>query len=256
MEARQDRTAIVTGAASGIGRGIAERFARMGLALGLVDVDENGLKETAKLVKERDIRVAHAVIDVSDPRVEQAIVDLELALGPVFVLANVAGVWTGGSVTEMTVEDWDRVMAVNAKGVFLCSRGVLPGMVQRRDGVIINIGSLAALKGTRRAGAYNPSKAAVIALTKNMALDFAPYGIRVNAICPGAVDGTGMDHAVRTFRGGYTEEYERWVRGLHPLGRLGTPEDVAGAAAYIASDDARWMTGSTLVIDGGCMTGY
>ncbi len=118
------------------------------------------------------------------------------------------------------------------------------------------IGSLAALKGTRRAWAYNPWKAAVIALTRNIAIDFAPQQVRANAICPGVIDGTGMDHTVRSFRNGYTEEYEKWVTGLHPMGRLGTPEDVAKCALFLASDQSSWVTGSTFVVDGGCMTGY
>jgi NAD(P)-dependent dehydrogenase (short-subunit alcohol dehydrogenase family) len=253
----KDRAALVTGAGGGIGRGIALRFADEGARVGVADVDAESAEATATAIRESGGK-AHAVtIDVADPEsVERGVAETRAELGPIDVLVNVAGVWTGGNALEMEVSDWDRVMAVNARGVFLCSRAVLPEMVERKRGSIVNISSLAALKGTRRAGAYNASKAAVIALTKNMALDFADDGIRVNAICPGAIDGTGMDDAVRTFRNGYNEEYERWVVGLHPLGRLGTPEDVAHSAVFLASDEASWVTGSSLLVDGGCMTGY
>lgn len=251
------QVALITGAGGGIGRGIAQRFAAEGARVAVTDVKVDDAERTLATLRDGGgTGCAHALDVTDEASIATAVAATREALGPIDVLVNVAGVWTGGSVLDMTPQEWDWVMGVNAKGVYLCSRAVLPEMVERKRGCIINMGSLAALKGTRVAGAYNPSKAAVIGLTKNMALDFAPSGVRVNAICPGAVDGTGMDHAVRSFRNGYTEEYERWVVGLHPLGRLGTPEDVAGAAVYIASDDASWMTGSTLVVDGGCMTGY
>ncbi len=248
----EGKVAVVTGAGGGIGRGIALRFGDEGARVGVADIDAESAEATAAAIRESGGE-AHAVtVDVADPEsVERGVAETRAELGPIDVLVNVAGVWTGGNALEMEVRDWDRVMAVNARGVFLCSRAVLPEMVERKRGSIVNISSLAALKGTRRAGAYNASKAAVIALTKNMALDFADDGIRVNAICPGAIDGTGMDHAVRTFRDGHNEEYERWVVGLHPLGRLGTPEDVASVIAFLASDGGAYVTGTTVVVDGG-----
>lgn len=252
-----DRSLLITGGARGIGQGIARRFAEEGARVAILDLDVAAAHETAGGIRAGGGDAHAFAADVRDESsVASAVAQARDTVGPIDVLANVAGVWTGGSATEMTVDDWDFVMAVNARGVFLCSRAVLPEMAARRRGVIINMGSLAALKGTRRAGAYNPSKAAVIALTKNMALDYAGSGVRVNAICPGAIDGTTMDHQVREFRNGFTSEYEEWVVGLHPLGRLGTPDDVAQAALFLASDESSWVTGSTLVVDGGCMTGY
>jgi NAD(P)-dependent dehydrogenase (short-subunit alcohol dehydrogenase family) len=247
-----DRTTLITGAAGGIGQGIAVRFAGEGSRVVAADIDEQGAARTAEKLRADGGDAAAVALDVAD---EASVARAVEQAGPVDVLVNVAGIWTGGSVTEMAVVDWDRVMAVNARGVFLCSRAVLPGMVRRGRGAIVSVASIAALKGTRRAGAYNPSKAAVVALTKNMALDYAADGVRVNAICPGLVGGTAMDQELRDFRGD-TEEYERWAVGLHPLGRLGTTDDVASAAVFLASDDAAWVTGTCLVVDGGCMTGY
>jgi NAD(P)-dependent dehydrogenase (short-subunit alcohol dehydrogenase family) len=158
-------------------------------------------------------------------------------------------------VTEISVADWDRTMAVNVRGAFLCARAALPSMAGHGSGSIVNIASIAGLKGTRRAGAYNPSKAAVIAMTKNIALDYADRGVRANAVCPGLIGGTDMDQQLRDFRGD-TDEYQTAVVALHPLGRLGTPADVAGAVSFLVSDKADWVTGAAVVVDGGAMTGY
>lgn len=250
------RVSFVTGGGSGIGRAIALRFAAEGSPVVVADIDGDAARAAGQEIVRRGGRALAVAGDVADEAaVELAVMAALAEMGHIDILANVAGIWIGGSVTEISVADWDRVIAVNLRGAFLCSRAVLPQMVRRRHGVIINMASIAGMKGTRRAGAYNPSKAALILLTKNMALDYAPYGIRVNAICPGGVAGTGMDAAVTKFRGD-TEEVRQFSVSVHPLGREGTPEEIAAAALYLASDDAVWITGTSLVIDGGAMTGY
>jgi NAD(P)-dependent dehydrogenase (short-subunit alcohol dehydrogenase family) len=250
------KVALVTGAAGGIGRVTAARFGAAGCRVVAADLDEAGGARTAAAIVAAGGEAMAAGVDVADESsVKAAFKQARDRYGPVDALVNVAGVWAGGSVTELAVEDWDRTMAVNARGVFLCAREALPDMVARRGGAIVSVASIAALKGTRRAGAYNPSKAAVVALTKNMALDYAEHGIRVNAICPGLIGGTDMELELRRFRGD-TPDYQEWVVGLHPLGRLGTPDDVADAAVFLASHRASWITGTCLVVDGGCMTGY
>jgi NAD(P)-dependent dehydrogenase (short-subunit alcohol dehydrogenase family) len=247
------RNAFVTGAASGIGKSIAERFAAEGAAVVVADVDAASAKAVAAGIASSGGQAVAVSVDVSNAEsVSEAIGTALRSLGQIDILANVAGIWIGGSVTETSVEDWDRVINVNLRGPFLCSRAVLPAMVARRDGVIVNVASITAFQVTRRSGAYNPSKAGLVALTKVMAVDYAPYAIRVNAICPGGVTGTRMEAETIRFRQGTPDEaYQQAGTAIHPLGRRGTPDEIAGAAAYLASDDARWVTGSCLVIDGG-----
>jgi len=248
--------AYVTGAAKGIGRGIAGALADDGYDLALLDIDEeNGAAAAAEFSRGGTKAVFHSVDVSSSESVERAFAAAAEALGAASVLVNCAGVWAGGSVTEISMTDWDYTMAVNVRGTFLACRAVLPTMVTARAGAIVNISSIAGLKGTRRAGAYNASKAAVIALTKNLAVDYAPHGIRANAVCPGLIGGTDMDQQLRDFRGD-TPEYQEAVVALHPLGRLGQPEDVARAVVFLAGSGSSWTTGAAMVVDGGAMTGY
>jgi NAD(P)-dependent dehydrogenase (short-subunit alcohol dehydrogenase family) len=253
----QDKpVAYVTGAAKGIGRGIALALAADGWDVVVFDIDDKAAAETAAEIGETGARSGFEQVDVADEEsVRRGFGHAEQSMGAAMALVNCAGVWVGGSVTEIAPADWHRTIAVNLGGTFLCSRAVLPAMMNRRSGSIVNIASIAGLKGTRRAGAYNPSKAGVIALTKNIALDYAGYGIRANAVCPGLVGGTDMDQQLRDFRGD-TAEYQAAVLALHPLGRLGSPGDVADATCFLVSDRASWVTGTALIVDGGAMTGY
>jgi NAD(P)-dependent dehydrogenase (short-subunit alcohol dehydrogenase family) len=246
------RVSFVTGAARGIGREIAARLAREGSQVFAADLDQAGAEATARTIIAAGGRAVPVHVDVADASsVSRAFAIVRDHATTVDTLVNVAGIWAGGSVTEISIEDWDRTMSVNTRGVFLCSRAVLPDMVERRRGVIINIASTAAFKGTARAGAYNASKAAVIGITRNIAIDYAPYGIRALALCPGLVE-TDMELQLRTFRGD-TDEYRKLALKAHPLGRLGTPADIADAAVFLASERASWMTGSSLTVDGGTL---
>lgn len=250
-----DRTALITGAGSGIGKAIALRFAAEGCRVAAGDVDKEAAAQTVEQINALGHQAVAVHMDVADELSVAGGVRAALTeLGHIDILANVAGIWIGGTVTETAVSDWDRVIGVNLRGPFLCSRAVLPGMIERRDGVILNVASITAFRVTRRSGAYNPSKAGLVALTKVMALDYAPYKIRVTAICPGGIAGTQMEAVTVQYRRGTPEEaYHQGVR--QPLGRRGTAEEIAAAALYLASDDAQWVTGSCLVIDGGVMAG-
>ncbi|WP_394823046.1 SDR family NAD(P)-dependent oxidoreductase [Pendulispora albinea] len=246
------RVSVVTGAGRGIGKGIATAFAREGSKVVIADRDGASAETTAAEIREAGGHAVSVRVDVADePSVAAAFDEIHRRFPAVDVLVNVAGIWVGGSLTEIAVEDWDRTMNVNARGVFLASRSVLPRMVERKRGTILTVASTAAFKGTRRAGAYNASKAAAVGITRNIALDYAAYGIRAAAICPGLVQ-TDMEVQLRKFRGD-TEEYRRFVLAAHPLGRIGTPEDVAQAAVFLASDRASWITGSCLIVDGGTL---
>lgn len=256
MSTNGRQVAYVTGAGKGIGEGIAWALASEGWQVVVLDIDEKAAEQTARDISTAGAEHSFEQVDVSDEQsVRRAFEAAAEHAGEPEALVNCAGVWAGGSVTEISVADWDRTVAVNLRGAFLCARAVLPSMAERRTGSIVNIASIAGLKGTRRAGAYNPSKAAVIALTKNIALDYADRGVRANAVCPGLIGGTDMDQQLRDFRGD-TEEYQATVLALHPLGRLGRPADVAGAVSFLAGGKADWITGAALVVDGGAMTGY
>src|SRR5262245_24153753 len=248
-----DRTAYVTGAGNGVGAQIAHALAAEGYRVAVLDIDKEAADRTASALASPSYA---ASVDVADEdSVAEAFAAAARTVGEADVLVNCAGIWAGGSITEISVADWDRTMAVNIRGTFLCSRAVLPAMAARGGGSIVTISSIAGLKGTRRAGAYNPSKAAVIALTKNIALDYAPVGVRANAVCPGLIEGTNMDRQLRDFRGD-TPEYQATLLAIHPIGRLGTPTDVASAVVFLASESASWITGAAIVVDGGAMTGY
>jgi NAD(P)-dependent dehydrogenase (short-subunit alcohol dehydrogenase family) len=256
MNANGRQIAYVTGGAKGIGEGIARALAAEGWQVMIFDIDEKTAERTAADISRAGGAHGSEHVDVSDERsVTNAFRAAAEHTGAPAALVCCAGVWAGGSVTEISVADWDRTMAVNVRGAFLCARAVLPSMAERGSGSIVNIASIAGLKGTRRAGAYNASKAATIAMTKNIALDYADRGVRANAVCPGLIGGTDMDQQLRDFRGD-TDDYQAAVVALHPLGRLGTPADVAGAVSFLVSDKADWVTGAALIVDGGAMTGY
>jgi len=249
-----EKSAVVTGGGSGIGKGIATAFAADGYAVTVADINPASAEVTVAEIVAQGGRAQARTVDVSRSDQVLALLAAAAAFGDgVRAIVNAAGLWRGGTVLTIAEQDWDRVMEVNVKGLFWLARHGHPLLAASR-GSITTIASVAGLKGTRSAGAYNPSKAAVIALTKNLALDFSADGIRANCICPGFVE-TPMGDAVLEFRGGGEELYRNTVK-LHPLGRLGQPQDIAAAALYLASDGAAWVTGTSLVVDGGCMCGY
>lgn len=245
----KDRTVLVTGAGSGIGRRIAELFASSGSAVALLDRDEKQLTEAVDAITaEGGVGIA-VVADVTrSDEVKDAVLEVHDQWGKIDVLVNNAGIVRVGSVTAGSEEDWDLVLAVNLKGVFLCSRHVLPGMVESGRGSIVNISSVAALSGPAGLAAYGASKAGVVNLTRQMAKDYGPSGIRVNCVLPGTIP-------TEIHRAFYSEEeaedtLAKWAKNK-PLRRNGTTEDIAHAVAFLASDEAQFITGVALPIDGG-----
>jgi NAD(P)-dependent dehydrogenase (short-subunit alcohol dehydrogenase family) len=241
------RVALVTGGGSGIGRAISILFAQEGAQVATASRTRESIDETARLVGGDTLALQ---ADVADEQSVQSMVDQTLArFGRIDILINNAGVGTTKSILEVEPEEWDRVFAVNVRGVYLSTRAVLPGMLARSDGVIINIASVLGLVGVPKRAAYCASKGAVITLTKQVATEYAEAGVRCNCICPGTVDSPWVGRLLDANDDPATAR--RALEQRHPLGRLATTDEVAHAALYLASADAAFMTGSALVMDGG-----
>jgi meso-butanediol dehydrogenase / (S,S)-butanediol dehydrogenase / diacetyl reductase len=244
----EQKVVVVTGAGHGIGRASALRFAREGGQVVVVDVNGDSAAETVGLIVEGG-GAAHALaVDVSDERAVDGLgAEVAARHGRVDVLHNNAGRLRAGSVTELAVEEWDRTFAVNVRSMFLVSRALIP-LIRPRGGAIVNTASTSGLVGEMGIPAYNSSKGAVVNLTRQLAADYTREGIRVNCVCPGWIP-TGFNDPV--LEGLTDEEVEAMVVATVPMGRQGTPEEIAAAVAFLASDDATYVTGHALVVDGG-----
>ena len=237
---------MISGAARGMGAVEARLFASEGARVILGDIIEDAGREVASEIAATGAEAVFLSLDVTSPcDWEKAVYKAVSRFGGLDVLVNNAGVYLRGYVEETSPEDWDRVMEVNAKGAFLGTRAAIPAMRESGGGSIVNISSFNALVGTTTSAAYNASKAAVRLLTKSTAVQYAADGIRANVIHPGPTR-TAM------FMSGFPdEEAVEERRALVPLGRIGTAEDIAYGALFLASDESSYMTGSDLVIDGG-----
>lgn len=246
------KVALITGAASGMGREACLVFATEGARIAALDIDARSLDETAAVTRDAGGDVATFVADVADERqVHDAIEGAVRRFGALHILYNNAGVlWRDRDLGVLETDEavWDRVMAINLKGmVWVCKYGV-PKLIEAGGGAIVNIGSTSALLGdTVPQDAYTASKGAVISLTRSLAVQFAPHGVRANCIHPGFTD-TPMQ-TVRTSDPAWVEQAVASI----PLGRLATPRDVVNAALFLASDEASYITGAELVVDGGSM---
>ncbi len=229
------KRALVTGAGSGIGAAVARRLAAGGADVILADVALLPIEALAREIGGQPLQ-----LDVRDEE------QVAAAMPGLDVLVNVAGIGSTTTAPETPLDVWEDVFAVNARGTFLCCKHAIPGMAERRGGSIVNIASVAALVGLRNRVAYCASKGAVVALTRALAVDHVADGIRVNAVCPGTVDSPWVRRLVED-----AGESLDALRARQPMGRLGLPEEIADAVAYLASDAAAFVTGTTLVIDGG-----
>jgi len=247
-----NKVALVTGAASGIGAACVERFAREGARVAGFDVSEEP-GNWATLVAEAPDAMYRPGDVRDEPGVQATVRAVEERFGRIDILVNAAGVGGGGPVHMLPSEEWDRVVDINLKGTYLMCKYAVEGMVERRTGNIVNIASIEGLEGTEGGSAYNASKGGVVILTKNMAIDYARRGIRVNCVCPGFID-TPLLRAV--FDQNDLAPVRERIVNAHQLGRFGRSEEVASAVLFLASDDASFVVGHSLVVDGGMTAGH
>lgn len=246
----QGRYALVTGAAQGIGAAIARRLAAEGAAVALVDLTAERCGPVMEEIKQAGGTAVAVECDVSDAGRVDAMVDAVAGeFGRIDVLVNNAGLTRDNLLFKMSEDDWDRVLDVNLKSVFLVSRAVQKHMVAERSGAIVNLSSRSAL-GNRGQSNYAAAKAGIQGLTATMAIELGPFGIRVNAVAPGYID-TPMTAATAVRVGVTPEEHQALAAGNTPLRRVGRPEEVASVVAFFASDDASYVSGQTLYVNGG-----
>jgi NAD(P)-dependent dehydrogenase (short-subunit alcohol dehydrogenase family) len=253
MSCLHGRVALITGAASGIGSACALRFAQEGASVAGFDHSDAGDSRWSEAVRlapggdlvRGDVR--------SEQEVAAAVASARQRFGRIDIVVNSAGVAGGGPVHMLPLEEWDRVMGINLTGTFLVCKHVLPLMLHQGAGSIVNIASIEGLEASEGGSAYNASKAGVVMLTRNIAMDYGRKGIRANAICPGFID-TPMLHSIFNLPG--FAEYGARILDTHVLGRLGRPQEIANAALFLASDEASFVTGHALAVDGGFTAGH
>lgn len=249
MEVRFDgKTVVVIGGSTGIGLAATKAFLEAGATVYFTGIEE--AEALANFLKEHKEECNYCRLDVTKEKEVKAFARLvEEQTGGADVLFNNAGVLYSGLLHEQTLEEWERIMAVNTTGVFLCCKYFLPQMMQRKKGSIVNTSSMSGLLADYTFGAYNASKAAVANLTRNLALDYAPYKIRVNAVAPGSVKTAMYDQFAKEVGG--KEILDAGTNEVYPMGRIATPEEVAHAVLFLASDQASFINGHNLVVDGG-----
>jgi meso-butanediol dehydrogenase/(S,S)-butanediol dehydrogenase/diacetyl reductase len=241
----QDKVVIVTGAGSGIGAATAARFAKEGALLSVCDINMEGLAEKTKAFDPAGKRSLQSRTDVSKLAECEALVKATLdRFGRIDILVNNAGTGVFGRVTELSVDDWHKVFAIAVDSVFYMSKAAIPYIIKQK-GAVVNLGSVSGLFGDYGFAGYNAAKGAVVNLTRTMALDFARDGIRVNAVCPGLV-ATPLSAGLRD----NPQVWEEYQKGI-PVARAAEPSEIAAAIAFLASDDASYMTGACMVVDGG-----
>lgn len=250
----EGKVAVITGAGSGIGRAMALLFAREGARVLAADINGEAAAQTAAEVEAAGGSCTSLQVDVIQPDDVRGMIEhAHATYGRIDILCNNAGIGSTTNVVDCEPDDWDRVMAVNVKSVYLGCKYAIPQMIEQGGGVIINTASVAGMVGIVKRAAYCASKGAVIALTRQVAIEYVGQGIRVNCLCPGTVDSPWVERLLA--QADDRMAARQTLEARQPMGRLGTPEEVAAAALYLASDDAAFITGTGLVIDGGWTAG-
>lgn len=248
----EDTTAIVTGGAAGLGLAITEALTARGTKVAIFDIAADEIETQVDRLRREGAKVAGYVVDVSNrAAVESAVAQVRADLGPVLILINNAGIEQFGKFAEITDAQWDRVMAVNLRGPFICTQAVLPDMLDAQWGRIVNISSSSAQGGQSRMAAYVTSKAGVIGFTKSLALELGPKGITVNTIPPGMVVTPMLEKAIA--EGRFTASLDHFAK-ITPVRRAGRPEDIANAAIFLCQDESSYITGQIIPVNGGRRT--
>jgi NAD(P)-dependent dehydrogenase (short-subunit alcohol dehydrogenase family) len=246
----EGKVALITGAGSGIGKAMALLFAKEGASVAVNDINLSSAEKTTEDIRKMGKKAITVPADVAEENEVVAMVDRAIKeLGGINILVNNAGIGGVGPVLESTVEKWDRVNAVILRGTYLCSREAGRWMVSQNAGKIVNIASIAALRFRVNMTSYASAKAGVVNFTRALALEWAPYHINVNCIIPGGIRTPMTQARTSTFN-------PEVIKELIPLGRMGEPEDIADAALFLVSNDARWITGVALPVDGGELTRF
>ncbi len=242
----KNKVAIITGGGTGIGKGIALKFAQEGAYVMVCGRREEPLKEVVELIEDSGGEAIYALVDVSSSsQINEAVATVLAKWGQIDILVNNAGIYLPNEVIDVNEKDWDTVMSIDVKGLYLMSKAILPYMLKNENGKIINIASIAGLFGFEKSAAYCAAKGAVINLTREMALDYAHHGINVNAIAPGVIESDMTDPMLKD------EATKKSFLDKTPVGRIGSPEDIAYGAVYLASKESDFVAGQVLVIDGG-----
>lgn len=242
----KDKVAIITGGGTGIGQAIAIMFAKEGASVAVCGRRIQPLQGTVDLIHKAGGEAIFYKADISSSKQIQDFVEVVLMkFGQIDVLVNNAGIYTKDDVEFLDEKEWDKVMSIDAKGVFLMSKAIIPHMIKRDSGKIINIASIAGLLGFEKSAAYCAAKGAVVNLTRQMALDYASHGINVNVIAPGIIE-SDMTKVVLEKKNTRESMLEKT-----PIGRIGTPQDIAYAATYLASNESDFVVGQTIIVDGG-----
>jgi 2-keto-3-deoxy-L-fuconate dehydrogenase len=249
-----DKVAVVTGAGSGIGWAIAKLFAQQGAVVAALDRDEPAASSLADAIRDAGGASSFYACDVSDEsEVAETFRRVEAGHGRIDILVNNAGIAHIGSIETTSPEDFDRLFRVNVRGVYLCARAAIPIMLRQGGGVVLNMASIASLVGLPDRFAYSMTKGAVLTMTRSIAVDYVKRGIRCNCICPARVHTPFVDGYLATNYPGREAEMFRTLSEAQPIGRMGTPEEIAHLALYLCSDEAGFVTGQAYTIDGGAL---
>lgn len=251
----KDKVAIITGGSSGIGQATALLFAEEGAQVVIVDVNVQAGKETTQMITNAGGEASFFEVDLTQSEsIKEMVQQTKEVYGRIDILSNNAGIMYFGDVIKCTQEEWEKVLSVNLMGAFLCSKYVVPIMIEQSYGSIVHTASIGGLVGVENATAYAASKGGVIQLVRSMALDYGKFNVRVNGICPGSIETPMLKNILRTEGasiGKSLDDMREDYKLGRPLRKIGTPQDIAYAALYLASDESQFVTGTFLIVDGG-----